>query len=289
MSKQSAMARAYLVGLFTLAIVGMLLPTSAAAKGYNATLAAADAQLVLTQKMTKEALLVALGIDKAKNLEGLRKSSTEFQKLLSALREGDPKLKLDRMSNVEVLGKLDQIDELWSMVDVEVQASLASGQVSNRRMETIARLEPLLGEAIKTMVKTFRAHNRKVEVGSLHLITKNVAKGQPLLAHKMFKEFLLIAFGYEVPVNKMNLTETYSRFDRTLQALIHGDSEMNLIPAPNPSVEAQLNRAQQLWSEFRPIIKAVAKSGEVDSEQVTQVMSRNLSLVEAVDQAVKMY
>lgn len=289
MSKQSATRRAFQVGLLALAFVGTILPTSAMASSYNATLAATDSQLVLTQKMTKEALLVTLGIDKAKNLEGLRNSSAEFQELLSGLRNGDQRLKLKQMSNIEVLGKLDQIDELWQMFSVELQAVLDAGQVSNRQMETIARLEPLLGEAIKAMVKTYRAHNRKIEVGSLHLITKRVAGGQPLLAHKMFKEFLLIAFGYEVPVNKMNLTETYSRFDRTLQALIHGDSEMNLIPAPNPSVEAQLNRAQQLWSEFRPVIKSVVKSGTVDPEQLTQVVSRNVPLVEAVNKAVKMY
>lgn len=289
MSKQSATIRAFLVGLLALAIVGTILPASATANSYSATLSATDAQLVLAQKMTKEALLVILGIDKAGNLEGLRNSSAEFERLLSGLRNGDQKLKLKQMSNVEILGKLDQIDELWRMFSAEIQASLDAGEVSNRRMETIARLEPLLGDAIRTMVKTYRAHSRKIEVGSLHLITKRVAGGQPLLVQKMFKEFLLIAFGYEVPVNKMNLTETYSRFDRTLQALIHGDSEMNLIPAPNPSVEAQLNRAQQLWSEFRPVIKSVVKSGTVDPEQLTQVVSRNVPLVEAVNQAVKMY
>lgn len=289
MLKQCATTRAFRAGFLALAILGIFLPASAMANGYNATLATVDTQLILTQKMTKQALLIALGIDKATNVEGLRNSSEEFQKLLSALRNGDTKLKLKRMTNTDVLAKLEQVENLWSTFAEEVTASVEAGQVSKRRMETMARLEPLLDEAIKVMVKTYRAHKRKIAVGSLHLVTKGVAGGQPLLAHKMFKEFLLIAFGHEVPVNKMSLTETYSRFDRTLQALIHGDSEMQLIPAPNPSVEAQLNRAQQLWGEFRPIIKAVAKSGTVDPEQITQVVSRDVPLLKAVDQAVKMY
>lgn len=289
MLKQSATTRAFRAGLLALAILGISLPTSAVANGYNATLAAVDAQLILTQKMTKLALLITLGIDKATNVEGLRSSSAEFQRLLAGLRNGDRELKLKRMSNTAVLAKLDQVDNLWRTFSEEVQAGVDAGQVSNRQMETIARLQPLMDEAIELMVKTYRAHKRQIAIGSLHLVTKAVASGQPLLAQKMLKEFLLIAFGFEVPVNKMSLTETYSRFDRTLQALIHGDSEMQLIPAPNPSVEAQLNRAQQLWSEFRPVIKAVAKSGKVDPEQITQVVSRDVDLLNAVNQAVKMY
>lgn len=289
MLKQSATTRAFRAGLLALAILGTFLPTSAMANGYNATLAAVDTQLILTQKMTKQALLITLGIDKATNVEGLRSSSAEFQRLLAGLRNGDRELKLKRISNTAVLAKLDQVDNLWRTFSEEVQAGVDAGQVSNRQMETIARLQPLMDEAIELMVKTYRAHKRQIAVGSLHLVTKTVAGGQPLLAQKMLKEFLLIAFGFEVPVNKMSLTETYSRFDRTLQALIHGDSEMQLIPAPNPSVEAQLNRAQQLWSEFRPVIKAVAKSGKVDPEQITQVVSRDVDLLNAVNQAVKMY
>jgi len=68
----------------------------------------AGKQRMLTQKMSKEALFIAKGINVEKNKENLKKTSELFDKTLKGLIDGDKDLNLLKTENKEILDKLNR-------------------------------------------------------------------------------------------------------------------------------------------------------------------------------------
>jgi hypothetical protein len=77
------------------------------------TLNLSGKQRMLTQKMTKELLLVASGIDPDKNKSELKKTTSLFGKTLKGLQDGDNSLKLIGTKDPDISDQLKLVAELW--------------------------------------------------------------------------------------------------------------------------------------------------------------------------------
>ncbi len=78
---------------------------------------------MLTQKMSKEALFIAKGINVEKNKENLKKTSELFDKTLKGLIDGDKDLNLLKTENKEILAQLNKVKELWSSFKANIDQS----------------------------------------------------------------------------------------------------------------------------------------------------------------------
>lgn len=74
----------------------------------------AGKQRMLTQKMTKEALLVHLGVAKDDNSLNLRETTTLFSQTLDGLLDGNADLELPGTQDAAIRGQLATVSELWS-------------------------------------------------------------------------------------------------------------------------------------------------------------------------------
>ena len=70
-------------------------------------------QRMLTQKMSKEFMLVALNIDKEKNIENLTATARLFDKTLTGLQRGDSELGLVATDSRRINRQLDKVVPLW--------------------------------------------------------------------------------------------------------------------------------------------------------------------------------
>lgn len=249
----------------------------------------ADRQLMLLQRMSKEILLVALNVDAAQNLENLDQSLQLFDRTLWALRDGDKKLGLSATTAAATLSSLTVVEDQWPPFDDAIRASLQTGQINRGLLDALAEVEPPLYEAMDLTVQSyFKSAMSGRLFSTLALMIRHSGR-QRMLTQKMTKEFLFIAYGYEVKKNQQELRKTIDQFEKTLSGLIEGDPERRLMPAPNVSIRVKLRNVQRQWDEVLPILMGAANNGVADGKAVAKIAELNLILLDEMSKAVDMY
>ena len=138
--------RAFLVGLslmvgLTPTLLWAAGPTSAE---YGVVLNLSGKQRMLTQKMSKEVMLVALSVDTAANVANLQKTSSLFDKTLKGLRNGSGELRLPATSSKRILRQLDKIDQIWAGFYPAVKEVISRGSASKAQVAQIAENQALM-------------------------------------------------------------------------------------------------------------------------------------------------
>lgn len=260
---------------------------------YGTVLNLSGKQRMLTQKMSKEIMLIALDVDKDANLKNLQATSALFDKTLKGLRDGDAELQLPPTVNDRIRRQLDKIADLWVDFYAVVQNISQSGQVSADQVQTVAAANlPLL----KQMNKCVNLYEKDASQAGLKAdpalaVTINLSGKQRMLTQKMSKEFLLIAQGHDVEANKLNLLETYTLFERTLKGLMDGDATLDLPGTKDASIRDQLSVVNDLWMQFKPIVAEATAPGNsaIQREKIDRLAAANLPLLKEMNTAVGMY
>ncbi len=120
----------------------------------------------------------------------------------------------------------------------------------------------------------------------------NVAGRQRMLTQKMSKEAMTIRAGLAVDKSRSALKETHDLFDTSLNALINGNSSMQIPATKDAEILAQLHKVEGLWNTFSDQIKVVMYSGSsaADINAATEkIMAGNIPLLKEMNKAVGMY
>ncbi len=281
-----------------LSLIGLLGFTPVAlaeitAEQYGVILNLSGRQRMLTQKMSKEILLVSLGIDKAGNLANLEKTSKLFDRTLKGLMDGDAELKLPGTEKKRIRKQLGKVQDLWTPFFGIVQTIISQKSVTPEQLTTITQTNlPLLNQMNKC-VKLYEREANKAGLKSVPglAVAINLSGKQRMLSQKMSKEFLLVASGQDIENNRLNLLETSSLFERTLKGLLDGDDTLDLTPTKQDHIRKQLNEVVKLWEGMRPlVVKATdPKTQSIPQGDVEQLAKQNLPLLAEMNKAVKMY
>ena len=264
--------------------VAAMMTSSAFAFDHNRAINLAGKQRMLTQKMSKEAFLIANGVNTEENLENLQKTRDLFDQTLKGLKDGDSELGLDKTEKGKIRKQLDKVAGLWKDFDASVSNIVSSGKATEADVAAIASANiPLLKEMNKG-VKFYEADAAGSGTNPLLAKSINLAGRQRMLTQKMSKEFMLVGAGHNVEKNKADLVKTIALFDRTLNGLIDGDANQGLAGAPSPEIKGQLEKVKGMWSEFRKNVEA-----EPNAETKAAVASQNLPLLKEMNKAVGMY
>jgi hypothetical protein len=249
----------------------------------------AGGQATLTQRISKQMLLVALGVEKQQNFERLKADGDRFRRVLQGLQAGDQALELEPATQPGLLKPLSKVARLWPGFEIAVYKSIESGVVSANDVRAVGQLNLPLFEAAQ---ETAEAYKEEVTRGTLHSMLGSVihlAGRQRTLIQKMSKEYLMVAYGYEPEANKQELANNIALFDRAMNALISGDAELGLLAAPTPEIAEKLRRTQSAWeNELRPIMEAVAAGGAPDSTAISKVANLNMPLDDELQRVLEM-
>ena len=260
---------------------------------YGVILNLSGKQRMLSQKMSKEVALIALNIDKTNNLSHLQKTSALFDKTLIGLTKGSAELGLPPTESKRILIQLGKLEAIWADFYPTIHAITTSGSVSDGQLSAIATQNiPLLKEMNKVVgLYENEAKKNGLDAAQGLAATINLAGKQRMLSQKMSKEFFLIALGYQVEDNKLNLLETYTLFDRTLKGLANGDETLGLPGNPPPHIRAQLNVVDELWQQFKPLVTygAAYKTQTLSRDEISQIAELNIPLLTEMNKAVGLY
>ncbi len=279
-----------LIFLFDVAPVFADGPTAAQ---YGVVLNLSGKQRMLTQKMSKEIVLIAMEQNTAVNVKNLKKTAHLFDKTLKGLRNGNAELKLVGTTNPRILRQLDKVDAIWADFQPVVQTIIDQGSATRDQVALVAKNNlPLL----KQMNKCVKLYEKDASGAGMSsdpslAVTINLSGKQRMLTQKMSKEFFLIAYGHEAADNKLNLQETFTLFDRTLKGLLDGDISLDLPGTTDSAIRQQLTTVQNMWTKFKPSMAygADPATTTISNEKVSLVAGGNLPLLKNMNKAVKMY
>ncbi len=267
--------------------------TEISADQFGTILNLSGRQRMLTQKMSKEVLLIALDIDHDKNLENLETTSNLFEKTLLGLRNGSEELGLPPTSSKRILRQLDKINKYWQPFYARIKDIINSKKVTPGDIEFIAENNPVILNEMNRCVKLYEKQATKstLQTNPGLAAAINLAGKQRMLSQKMSKEFLLIAYGYKPDTNQLNMHETASLFDRTLKGLRNGDKTLDLPETTQPAILDQLAAVEQLWIKFTPVlnIAETESSSNIPRESIQQLADLNLPLLKEMNKAVLLY
>jgi len=261
------------------------------AKQYGTILNLSGKQRMLSQKMSKEVVLVALNIAKTKNLSSLKKTKDLFDITLQGLRDGNSTLGLPATKSRRILRQLQKIFMIWTPFKKVINTITTSKNVTKNQVAIIAKDSlPLL----KQMNKCVKLYEKEAAAGGLKsdpglAVAINLSGKQRMLTQKMSKEFFLIAYGHQVKDNQLNLVETSQLFDRTLKGLINGDAVLDLKKTKNPKIVAQLNVVTKLWNSFKVSIDYATHESKIPMDKINKIAKDNMPLLKNMNKAVGMY
>jgi hypothetical protein len=264
---------------------------SQSAEEFGVVINLSGKQRMLTQKMSKEVMLIALDENKSENLKNLKATAALFDKTLTGLRAGDSDLKLPATESERILRQLGRVDKLWAEFYPVVQSITGKGSVDDAEVSTIAAKNlPLL----KQMNKAVGAYEREATKGGMKAdpglaTTLNLSGKQRMLTQKMSKEFFLVATNHEVADNRLNLLETFTLFERTLTGLKVGDDTLGLPPTEDTSILDQLDKVIALWTEAKPTFVSASQGSDISGADVQKIAKLNLPLLKEMNKAVGMY
>ncbi len=240
-------------------------------------------QRMLTQKMSKEILLIAKGINVTENKNNLRQTEIIFNRTLIGLLNGDSELGLVKIENPQIVQQLNKVAELWKVFRENVDTVLIGNTSITVLRNTAKQNMPLL----KAMNKTVKMYEREScsTLEEWMAVTINLAGKQRMLTQKMTKELLLVAVDIEPKTNRARLAETVSLFERTLAGLLDGDGELGLPGTKNTAIRTQLMLVKKRWDEYKPILT----KNRVSHDDLVRASQLNIPLLKEMDKAVRMY
>lgn len=271
---------------FTIAAFALCVsaPSIAADVDYSKIINLAGKQRMLTQKISKEVLLVSLDVDWMQNIEHLKKTRGLFDKTLKGLRNGDDELGLPPTKKPRIVSGLDDVDGLWAEFNGVLTNVIQNEDVDDEQLSAIASQNVPLLKAMNKVVKLYEAASSSGDLNPALAKAINLAGRQRMLTQKMSKEFFLVAKGHNVDSSKADLAKTIALFDTTLTGLIDGDDAQGLSPAPTDEILAQLNKVKSMWSSFKSHIE-----GEPKPASIQAVANENLPLLKEMNKAVGMF
>lgn len=271
------------INLISILFFSLFVSVSTFAADMGKVINLAGKQRMLTQKMSKEALLIAKGIDSAGNTENLKKTSALFDKTLTGLINGDADLGLEKTEDAAIVDQLSKVTAMWATFNESIQ-KVITGDISSATLQAIADQNvPLLKEMNAAVQMYAKASGSSLEKGMATTI--NLAGKQRMLTQKMTKELLLVANGIDTDANKASLGKTVALFEKTLTGLIEGDADLGLPATTDKDILAQLGKVEALWAEYKPILDSV----DISEAGLQSAAAKNLPLLKNMNAAVQMY
>ncbi|MGR3304292.1 MAG: type IV pili methyl-accepting chemotaxis transducer N-terminal domain-containing protein [Candidatus Scalindua sp.] len=262
-------------------------------KEYGIIINLAGKQRMLTQKMTKEILLMHAKVDVEKNRDNLNQTVQLFSKTLTGLRNGDESLQLPPAKSGLIKVQLDTVRLIFKDMELILERIIAGEMPSYDASMEISEKEPLLLDNMNIVVEMYEQESRDAMYGkeSFLGIEINLAGKQRMLTQKMTKEVILIYLDSERRKNKRLLRETYTLFDKTLKGLKHGDGDLGLPGTTEKNIEIQIDAVLRIWSEMSPIVKRSydIMVDKISREELEKAAELNVALLEEMDKTVTMY
>lgn len=265
-------------------------PAGAQAIDFNHVMNVAGSQATASQIMAKEALLVALDVDRETHLQSLEYWHGMFDRTLNGLRDGDALLGLPAAATPEIAAGLDVAEAHWQSSGPVYREGLTAGAISAEQVDTIVSHSNGLMEAFEEVAQRYAEESNRNRLTSMLVNAQLESLHGTVLSQRMATDFLLIVYGHDTDASRADLGATIAQFDEVLRNLSSGNLEKRLLPPPNDEITEELGRARRIWEdEFRPVIRRGLDGDPLPVESAGQMAEANSRLLEHMKTLTSLY
>ena len=240
-------------------------------------------QRMLTQRMTKLAILVSYNIDRKENSKRLVKFSNLYNQTILAFKDGDKNLGCIPSNDDKIKEQIVVIEKEWKTFYERVKTVINGEDKDGKALEYMVNNNEQLLKISNELVKRYEKSNKSdnyLDIARLHIV--NVAGRQRMLTQKMTKEKLLIAKGNSEYIVKMK--KTIQLFDDSLNELINGNSKKNIVKPTNKKIKKQLAIVEVIWRVLKPLYDKPNPS----ARELKIIIKKNPILLSEMNKMVKM-
>ena len=264
--------------LISIVAIGMIITTNIEAKESNKyqqsiVINLAGNQRMLTQKMSKEAMLITKGINVEENIKNLKNSEALFDKTLKGLRNGDSDLNLPKTEDKEIIKQIDKVSKMWENFKINID-KVVSGQSTKATLEAIDRDNITLLDNMNIIVDMY-ADKSSSKLDPQIARTINLAGKERMLTQKMTKELLVIANNLNSKSNIESLKNRGELFKETLSNLMLNNSKA----MKDTQIASRLLKVKELWGEYQNIIANadITPTGQKEAKIKQDIISKKLT------------
>lgn len=272
-------------------LAGLLLSTGLAAptaKEFAVAVNQSGRQRMLSQKMTKEFLLLTQGIDRGLNKVELNKTIRLFDTTHLRLRNGDAEAGMPAPPDDAIRQQLDAVDAIWTPFREALEQG-ARGEPDEKALAFIAKESHHLVTEMDKAVSAYEAAAVKAGFAGTGVVV-NVAGRQRMLTQRMSKDILLLAIKVDSEASRKDLKWARDLFEKSLKGLLDGDATMNLPSTTNPEIRAQLAQVASEWKSFAGLVDDVLASDTPPAQDLlSKVAQTNTRLLAECQKVVAAY
>jgi hypothetical protein len=209
-------------------------------------------QRMLTQRMTKLALLISLNINKEAKQKSLLKISNMYNDTLEEFKKGNTDLGFSVEDNEKIEKQIVVVEKVWKEFLKNITIVADGKDKKDKALNYIIENNNNLLKESNVLVSLYENSNKSqnyIEKAMVKIV--NLAGRQRMLTQKMTKEKLLCVKGKKE--NSKELTKTMKLFDDSLDALINGSVKEKISKPSNPKIINQLAVVKKLWDELKPL------------------------------------
>ena len=238
-------------------------------------------QRMLTQRMTKLAILISLNIDKDKNQKSLMKFANLYNDTLAEFKAGETDLGFSKEANAKIDKQIIVVEKLWKDFLSNVKTLADGKDKGNKALDYVtSHNKPLLKES-NILVSLYEKSNTSqnyIEKAMVKIV--NLAGRQRMLTQKMTKEKLMCVKGQKE--YKKSLIKTIKLFDDSLDSLMNGNHAEKISKPSNPKIKDQLAKVKKLWDELKPLYE----NWKPDAKTLAIIIKKNPILLKEMNAMV---
>ncbi len=248
----------------------------------------AGKERMLTQKISKEALLIFIGIDLNKNIQNLKLSSALFDKTLNGLINGDKELGLVATKNKTIQLQLLKIKKIWEPFYSRIKDIYNFNNITDKTFEYIYNNNlKILNEMNKAVLMYVKLDNKGVN--KLKFANNiNIAGRQRMITQRIAKDLLFYQANINTKQSLKDLKEMEELFNKSLISLLKGNKKLNIVKTTLPNIKRQLLITNEEWQKCQNLISKAIK--EKENQKLTKETIFCLDNIKnEMDKAVKLY
>ncbi len=240
-------------------------------------------QRMLTQRITKDALLVATNNDKEYALKDLIFCAKLYNKTLNGFINGDKELKLVATKDPKIKEFLKEVKSDWNKFLKNIVKFVKTNDKEALKY-IIANNEKML-KISNQLVQMYKHSTTSSKISPEMAQKVDLSGRQRMLSQKMLKEKLLIIYNINKAQNQVKLKKDIEDFDTVLHDLIYGSKKRNWSPEAITHILAQLKKVDSIWKKFKPLLE----NKNLKKSDLKTINKLNMKLLNEMDKAVKMY
>lgn len=238
------------------------------------------------QRITLSIAQLTLGFDIDANLTRLRNAHNGFEQTLEKMFKGDESIGLPPPSGPKMVGVLGELRVAWDIHKGVSRDVIEAGQATRKDLAIAAQLDQMV---IDAAIKAREAYQEKYlgnNLVSIDVLALIQAEQQAFRVEKMAKRLLLIALEYDVEKQREHLATSTLIFNRVLNGMIDGDSELRLIPVRDPALRTELARSKRAWARVQPQLDLAVKGTPPAIDELRIVDGEMELLLQSTEKAI---